>query len=107
MDEKLKRHQFVHVTSVEEEEEEIDDKTFINGNCEIDNDNDNASDSVPLGLSGKAVCIQVGGRSLSKYINTIEISGFVSRHPLWQYAREQIERKDLSGSEASEGHYSA
>lgn len=57
MDEKLKRHQFVHVTSVEEEEEEIDDKTFINGDCA--NDNDNSSDSVPLGLSGKAVCIQV------------------------------------------------
>lgn len=57
MDEKLKRHQFVHVTSVEEEEEEIDDNKFLNGNCE----NDNASDSaVPLGLSGKAVCIQVG-----------------------------------------------
>lgn len=54
MDEKLKRHQFVHVTSVEEEEE-IDDIKCLNENCE----NDGASDSVPLGLSGKAVCIQV------------------------------------------------
>lgn len=61
MDEKLKRHQFVHVTSVEEEEEEIDDNKFLNGNCENDNTSDSA---VPLGLSGKAVCIQVGALNL-------------------------------------------
>lgn len=52
MDDKLKKHQFVHVTSVEEEE--TDDIKCLNENCEHD-----GSDSVPLGLSGKAVCIQV------------------------------------------------
>lgn len=53
MDEKLKKHQFVHVSSVEEEEE-TDDNKCLSENCEND-----GSDSVPLGLSGRAVCIQV------------------------------------------------
>lgn len=52
MDNKLKKHQFLHVTSVEEDEND-DNKCFD----EI-GEND-SSDAVPLGLSGKAVCIQV------------------------------------------------
>lgn len=52
MVDKLKKHQFVHVTSVEEEE--TDDNKCLDELCQ-----NNATDPLPLGLSGKAVCIQV------------------------------------------------
>lgn len=51
MDDKPKKHQFLHVTPVDDETEE--NKCF-NENSENDGD-----DSVPLGLTGKAVCMQV------------------------------------------------
>lgn len=51
MDGKLKTHQFVHIPPVEEETE--DNKCF---NESSEND---ADDSVPLGLTSRAVCMQV------------------------------------------------
>lgn len=50
MDEKQKKHQFIHVPSVEEAEE----NKCLNETSENDGD-----DAVPLGLTGKAVCMQV------------------------------------------------
>lgn len=50
MDEKPKKHQFVHVTP----EEDIEDNKCFNEGSENDGD-----DTVPLGLTGKAVCMQV------------------------------------------------
>lgn len=50
MDDKQKKHQFIHVPSTEETEE----NKCLNENSENDGD-----DSVPLGLTGKAVCMQV------------------------------------------------
>lgn len=51
MDGKLKTHQFVRVQSVQE----VEDNKCSNESSENDGD-----DSVPLGLTGKAVCMQVG-----------------------------------------------
>lgn len=53
MDEKPKKHQFVHVSPVEEPEDTEENKCFNEGS---ENDGD---DTVPLGLTGKAVCMQV------------------------------------------------
>lgn len=53
MDEKQKKHQFIHVPPVEEAE----DNKCLNETSENDGD-----DAVPLGLTGKAVCMQVNTR---------------------------------------------
>lgn len=53
MDEKPKKHQFVHVPPMEEPEDIEENKCFNEGS---ENDGD---DTVPLGLTGKAVCMQV------------------------------------------------
>lgn len=52
MDEKPKKHQFVHVPPVETEDTK-ENECFHEGS---ENDVD---DTVPLGLTGKAVCMQV------------------------------------------------
>lgn len=52
MDEKQKKHQFIHVPPAEETEE----NKCLNETSENDGD-----DAVPLGLTGKAVCMQVSG----------------------------------------------
>lgn len=54
MDGKLKAHQFVHVKPMVEDEEVEDDKCLNENNSENDGD-----ETVPLGLTGKAVCVQV------------------------------------------------
>lgn len=51
MDGKLKTHQFVHVPPVQE----ADDNKCLNESSE----NDGEESTVPLGLTGKAVCMQV------------------------------------------------
>lgn len=52
MDGKPRQNHFVHVTAVEEMEEAEDGKCSNDGS-EI------GDDTVPLGLTGKAVCMQV------------------------------------------------
>lgn len=51
MDGKLKTHQFVHVPT----EQQTNDNKCLNENSENDGD----ESTVPLGLTGKAVCMQV------------------------------------------------
>lgn len=51
MDGKLKTPQFVHIPPVEEETED--------GKCFNEGSENDADDSVPLGLTSKAVCMQV------------------------------------------------
>lgn len=53
MDEKPKKPHFVHVLAVQEPDDTEDNKCFNEGS---ENDGD---DTVPLGLTGKAVCMQV------------------------------------------------
>lgn len=59
MDEKPTKHQFVHIPPVEYVDITNDNNRFNENGSENDGD-----ENVPLGLTGKAVCMQVCGNSI-------------------------------------------